>query len=220
MSIQYFKQRLRGGFESALLMRQGLSYFDGTPRETAFSFLILLISMPLSYISTHIHPPLGTEDFSPLMIYGVHFFSSMILMLIGFLILYGFSRYVTKNVNQMWLYYTVGNWVAAIFIPVSVLLMGVKYYDLIADKTMEDLMLVLRLYGFLIVGCLIFNVFRPPWELAGAIACLFIVMGNVVLDASYNLWDVPVVDYMEVYGGPAGGEAVTGQETISNTPED
>lgn len=203
MSLSYIKQRLKGGLETALLMRQGLTLFDGTPRETLLSFSIIFITLPVKYISTLIHPPLGMDGIDPGKIYGVHFFASCVSMLVGFLVIYGFARYVTKNQEKVWLYYSVGNWVAFVFLPLSFLLLFVKHAGMIGDKTMEDLMLVLTLYGFVIGACIIYNIFRPPWELAGALACFFLVKGQVILDASYTLFDLPIVDYMDVYGAGA-----------------
>jgi len=200
MSLSYIKQRLKGGLETALLMRQGLKMFDGTPRETLISFSVWLITIPLSFLSTYIHNPIGTEDISPSKTYGVHFLSGCVSMLVGFLVLYGFSRYVTKNQEKLWLFYTVGNWVAFIFIPLNILLMFAKHNGMIGDKIMEDLMLVLTLYGFAIGACLIFNVFRPMWQFAGALACFMLVKDQEILKIFYTLFDFPIVDYMDRYG--------------------
>ena len=74
MSIKtYIGQRLLGAFELAILMKQGLSRFNGTPKEALFSFSVLLAAKPISYIATTIHKPLGTEDYCVPHIFFTHF---------------------------------------------------------------------------------------------------------------------------------------------------
>lgn len=200
----YILQRLGGAFETALLMPSGIKKFDGTPRETLLSFLVLVISIPLSYISISTFPPLGTHDIETIKVVGVHRFSWAISFLIGLGMIYAFARYVTGgNTQKIWLYYTLANWVTLLFIPLNSFFLFLYAQGVFADKTLTDVYLVIRLYGYLIGGFVIYRVFNPPWELAAAMACFFLVMGQVVLKTSYVIFDFPLVDYMQVYGPTA-----------------
>ncbi|MBL1148032.1 MAG: hypothetical protein HND56_11480 [Pseudomonadota bacterium] len=214
------KKRLIGAFETALFIPSGIERFSGTPRETFISFAVSLISLPLSFVSTRIHPPIGTEAFSADYVFFVHFLSGLASFTIGFLMIYGFARFVTGgNTNRIWLYYTVSNWISLIFIPLGMLFMALRYYGVFEPKTLEDVMLVLRLYGYGIGGYMIYRIFKPPVELAGALVCFILVMGQVVLKGAYTLGGLPNVDYMERYGPSAVQEAALQEAVEPTTPE-
>jgi len=216
----YIKNRLVGGFETALFLPHGLDKFSGKPRETWISFSILLVSLPLSYLTMHVHQPIGTEGFSLEKIYMVHMFSTVVEMVIGFLMIYGFARFVTGgNTEKIWLYYTLSNWLGFVFLPLGLLFVALRYYGIFGPKTMEDVMLVLTLYGYAIGGFIVYRVFKPPMELAVALVCFILVMGQGVLNASYDLWGLPNVDYMEVYGPSATQTAEEAAPDTMITPQ-
>lgn len=196
----YILPRILGAFEIAILMRQGLKRFDGTPKETLLSFWILALTTPLSYLATDIKKPLGAEDFSTSYIFTIDTIVSIVAFIIDLLLIYGFAKYVTKNTEKIWLFYTVGNWVSVIFIPLAIIFYYFKFNGLIELKTIEDINILLTLYGYWIAGFVIYHIFRPPWELAAALTLGVLVMGQVIHDAIYRLASIPVVDYMEVFG--------------------
>ncbi|TNE32903.1 MAG: hypothetical protein EP349_00585 [Alphaproteobacteria bacterium] len=208
----YCKTRLTGAFETALFIPGGVARFSGTPRETLISFAASLVSLPLSFVSTKIHPPIGTEGFSADYVFFVHFLAGLVSFALGLAMLYGFARFVTGgNTNRIWLYYTVANWISLIFMPLGILFMALRYYGVFEPKTMEDVMLVLRLYGYGIGGYMIYRIFKPPVELAGALICFVLVMGQIILKGAYTLGGLPNVDYMERYGPSAVQEAAQQQ---------
>lgn len=215
----YIKQRLTGAFETALFVPGGIERFSGTPRETLISFSILLISLPMSYVSAIIHPPIGTEGFATGHVFFVHLMADIVSFAVGFAMIYGFARFVTGgNTHRMWLYYTVSNWVGFLFLPLGVLFVTLRHYGIFAPKTMEDVTLVLTLYGYGIGGYMIYRIFKPSVEFAVALVCFVLVMGQIVLKGAYTLGGLPNVDYMERYG-PSAMQAVQQEPAEPQMPE-
>src|SRR5690606_33433020 len=131
-------------------------------------------------------------------IFLVHFLAGLVSFAVGFAMIYGFARFVTGgNTKRLWLYYTVSNWVGFVFLPLGMLFMALRHYGVFEPKTMEDATLVLRLYGYGIGGYMIYRIFKPPVEFAGALVCFILVMGQIILKGAYTLGGLPNVDYME-----------------------
>lgn len=218
-AANYIKTRLTGAIETALFIPDGVGRFSGTPRETLISFSILLVSLPLSYLSIIVHPPIGTEAFAAGHIFLVHFLSGIVSFTFGLAMLYGFARFVTGgNTDRIWLFYTMSNWLGFLFMPLGLLFMALRHYGIFEPKTMEDATLVLTLYGYGIGGYMIYRIFKPPVEFAIALICFSLVMGQIVLKGAYTLGGLPNVDYMERYGPSAVQEAAQQQETAEETP--
>ncbi len=196
----YILLRLLGAFEIIIFMKQGLKRFDGTAKETLLSFSILLITMPLSYLATDIKKPLGAEDFSTNYIYFVGTVISVVSFVVSLLLLFAFAKYVTKNTKKIWLFYTIFNWVVAVFIPIAILLYYLKFNEMLDKRMVEDINIFLTLYGYVIAGFVIYRIFNPPWELAAAFACGILVIDQVIYDLIFTIAGIPIVDYMEVFG--------------------
>src|SRR5690606_31521936 len=93
------------------------------------------------------------------------------------------------------------------------------HYGVFEPKTMEDATLGLRLYGYGIGGYMIYRLFKPAIEFAGALVCFILVMGQIILKGAYTLGGLPNVDYMERYGPSAVKQAAMQQEDAPSPPE-
>jgi len=197
--IAEFKPCLRGAFQLCLFMHSGIEPFKaGDWWQTLRSFTWVLLFLPLSYLTVALHPPLGTEDLSSIYITNVSYLIGLSSSLIVFGIFFAFAS-VMKKQNRLASYISAVNWIGIVMFFISLPLLIANYMNWFDYKAIEDIGIVLTIYGLAISAYVFYRAFDIPWELAGCMIIVGLLVGETTHDAIYQLMDIPLVDYSEVF---------------------
>lgn len=175
------KRNLLGTLEVALLMPAGPKRFGNSYDEAVRSFLIPILLFPLTLAALYLypHPDIANSSRNTLTL----LFS--LRLGLSWLMFFGIIYWMMKKVDHLehFCRFVVGtNWLAipatVIFFPVAVMLLSNAF-------TWDELypfMKFLLFYTYAFTAFLAIHALIIPWELAGFIAFLAIMVDNNTLD--------------------------------------
>lgn len=192
------KSHLQAAGETLLFMRSGIDRFDGSARAAWLSMLIpLMLTISAFWLVMEI-PPLGAEDAPPLRLATATVVTRLVSLAVFVALIYGLTRFQNRPEGFSRLI-TASNWTALFFTLLSLPATFLKLADTINRQTYEDLMIWVQIYGYAVMGFIIWCCVRLPWELSAALAIFVLFINQTSRDIMFSLFEIPIVDYFDVY---------------------
>lgn len=180
-SEEEVKRNLLGALEVALLMPAGPKRFGNSYDEAVRSFIVPILLFPLTLAAFYLypHPDIAASSRNTLTL--------LFSLRLGFswLLFFGIIYWLMKKVDHLehFCRFVIGtNWLAVpatvIFLPVAVMLLSGGF-------TWDELypfMKFLMFYTYAFTAFLAVHALIIPWELAGFIAFLAVMVDNNTLD--------------------------------------
>ncbi len=198
---EYFKElptKLKGGFELILLMRSSMLNFDGSFKEMLRSFIIPLLMAPISFFLIKMKPPIGLDEAYYDDVANAAIIIGFVNIALFILIFSAFS-YALKQKDRMFKMFTAGNWAAVVMMAPGFTILLLSHFNVLEIKTIEDISIVLQIYGYVILAATIHYAFDTNWQIAGAMAIVVLLFNDNAHNIIYQLMEIPIVDYSEVY---------------------
>lgn len=175
------KRNLLGCIEVALFMPIARQRFGTSYDEAVRSFIIPILLFPLSLAAVYMYPQPAVAATSPntiALLYSLRMAASWALFMAAvYIILNEFDRR-----ELMYKFIIANNWITLpatlVFVPVGWMLMSGAYEW--AD--LYPFMLCLMLYSYAFTAFMVAHVLRVPWELAGFITLVGIIVNDNTLE--------------------------------------
>ncbi len=182
-SEQEIKRNLLGSLEVALFMPVGAKRFGSARDEMFRSFIVPIILFPVTLLAFTLRPEsLFYEDGASVnivtMLYSLHLW----LGLTAFLgIVYLIMREVDRK-KYFYQFVTANNWLT---VPTTVIFIPMLWMQMNGTHNWQELhpfMVCLALYTYAYTAFMAAYVLRLPWELAGFVVMISIVVNDSSLD--------------------------------------
>jgi hypothetical protein len=197
--IKAFFKNLHAAFETLIFLRSGVERFNPSEKSAWLSMLIMVSMTPVMFFSVSISPPLGTEDIDSNYLAMIMIFKNYTAFAIYAAIMYSFAR-LTDQLKGFPLMITASNWGGLLFAIISAPVLYLFWIEAITRQTLEDVFIWVMVYQYAVSAFVIWRCYpKLPWELAAAIAIGSMFIGETVHDTVFALFDIPIVDYFDVY---------------------
>lgn len=177
------KSALLGCLEIALFMPKGIERFGTDIGAMWRSFILPILSMPLTFIAlTHMQnaTPELTEA-SYITVAGLFFIRGIFTIILGLGILYAFSK-AYDRMQYFCLAITIGNWTTVIS---TVLFLPILLSMMLGWHNWEDVYpfsLILTMYTYIFGTFAMTYALRIPWEMAGFLTIIGLAINQTSLD--------------------------------------
>ena len=197
--MKSFFKNIRAACETLLFLRSGVERFSPTVKSAWLSMLIPVLLAPLTYISTQTAVPLGAEDVDKTVISTVMILRDLTAFGIFILFMYSLAGMIDEREGFPRMI-TASNWAGLVFTILCVPILYMHGAQMIDRQTLEDIFIWVLIYQYAVAGFIIWGAYtKLPWELAAALAIFLMFIGDVVHEGYFAAFDIPVVDYFEVY---------------------
>lgn len=175
------KRNLLGSLEIALFLPAGGKRFGKSAREALRSFIIPALFFPLTIILFYMYPKPEFTDSSiqtVILLYGLR-------MILSWAVSLGAIYLVVKEINRKQYFFqfvTASNWLA---IPSTIIILPVVIMMYTGSKSGDELFIIaaaLMFYSYAFTAFMATYVLRIPWELAGALIILSMIINDRAMD--------------------------------------
>ncbi|MCB9990776.1 MAG: hypothetical protein H6867_05285 [Rhodospirillales bacterium] len=175
------KRNLLGGLEVALFMPLARKRFGKTKNEAIRSFIVPVLLFPVTLATAYMVPQNAIAGNSLNIVLALY----ALRMLAIWTLFFGAVYWIARGVDRMEHFYQfviASNWLSvpatAVFVPVFWMLLSGSH----GWAELAPFMMCLMFYTYAFTGFMAAYVLRVPWELAGSIVCIAIVISNSTLD--------------------------------------
>ena len=188
-----WKTKLKGSFDLLFLFGNGIKPFEADNNKKAGlqSLWIPVIFFPLGLASAWLWPPADLVNVPKLNILLTQTAETIVDTGLGILIMWLASIALDRR-DRFWIVFQASNWVG---IPLSLLsapFLFLALMDWYPREVMDRIFTVILYYGFIVNACIFFRGLKINWELAGFLACLGIVVGQLVQNCADWINGVPI----------------------------
>ncbi|MBU0799652.1 MAG: hypothetical protein KKA05_01485 [Alphaproteobacteria bacterium] len=187
-SKEELKRNLLGCLEVALFMPIARQRFANSYDEAVRSFIIPILLFPLSLASVYLFPQeqiVGTSANTIALLYSLRIAASWALFLSA---VYMIVREIDRR-DLFYKFIVASNWITLpatlVFVPVGWMLMSGLY----TWQELYPFMACLMLYSYAFTAFMVAYVLRVPWELAGFITFIGVMVNDNTMDAVHWLTD-------------------------------
>lgn len=175
------KRNLLGCVEVALFMSVARQRFGNSYDEAVRSFIIPILLFPLSLAAVYLYPQPELAGASPntiALLYSLRMATSWALFLSA---VYMIVREIDRR-DLFYKFIIASNWITlpatVVFVPVGWMLMSGAY----TWAELYPFMVCLMIYSYAFTAFMVAYVLRVPWELAGFITFIGVLINDNTLD--------------------------------------
>lgn len=183
-SKEEIKRNLLGCFEVALFMPEARKRFGDSDDEAMRSFIVPVIFFPLTLLAVYMYPKpeIANDSTNTIaLLYSLRLIATWLLFL-------GTVYFIVKNIGRKEHFHqfvTATNWLTipatVIFFPIVVMLFSGTH----GWEELYPFMMALMYYSYAFTAFMTAYVLRLPWELAGFITMIGLIVNNSTLDVLY-----------------------------------
>lgn len=187
----YIKQRLKGAFALFLLFGRGMDAFSGTKRDGLISCLAPLALAPIGIVAALMYPPRGMQEgYSAAQIIGINAVYGAVYTVLFLMVIFGVGI-MFKRMDRLWLFVESLNWLGLAGSIVALPFLALAALEWAPRDEMDRVFIVLNLYLHIAIAVAADRTFKLNWQLAGAIACCLLVVGQESWGMAYQWFGVP-----------------------------
>lgn len=179
-TLREIRRNLLGSLEVALFMPQARHRFGNTADEAWRSFIIPILLFPLTLLAVYYYPKPALADHSAntiALLYSLRLGASWLFYM-------GFVYFLVNRVDRrehFCQFVIASNWLS---IPATVIFLPVALGLMTGNYTWDELypfMRAMMIYSYLFTAYMIGRILRVPWELAGFITIISLLINDYSL---------------------------------------